>query len=225
MTGTSHTARTRSPLYFDAQEEISEVDGILFKGERLIITESMRKEMLQIVQESHMGMVRCKQLARDIMYWPDMNAQIEDIVSKCHICQTHHNQQPKEPMKPIKVSTAPWSVLAANLLNCNGVMYLVVIDYYSEFIEVEALKEDTKSEKVIERLTKMFAVHGIPDKLVMDNGLQFISYKFEQFGTNLHFTHVRTSPHHHKVNGMVERTNQKVRQALDRRHHPCMVKG
>ena len=90
-------------VYFDAQEEISEVDGILFKGERVIIPESMRKEMLQIVHESHMGMVRCKQLARDIMYWPGMNAQIEDIVSKCHICQTHRNQQPKEPMKPSEV--------------------------------------------------------------------------------------------------------------------------
>ena len=57
-------------VYFDAQEEISKVNGILFKGERVIIPESMRKEMLQIVHESHMGMVRCKQLARDIMYWP-----------------------------------------------------------------------------------------------------------------------------------------------------------
>ena len=136
----------------------------------MIIPESMQKEMLQIVHESHMGMVRCKQLARDIMYWPGMNAQIEDIVTKCHICQTYRNQQPKEPMKPREVPTAPWSILAADLLDCNGVMYLVVIDYYSEFIEVEALKEDTKSETVIERLTKMFAVHGIPDKLVTDNG-------------------------------------------------------
>ena len=127
-------------VYFDAQEEISEVDGILFKGERVIIPESMRKEMLQIVHESHMDMVRCKQLARDIMYWPGMNAQIEDIVLKCHICQTHRNQQPKEPMKPSEVPTAPWSILAADLLDCNGVMYLVVIDYFSEFIEVKHSK-------------------------------------------------------------------------------------
>ena len=134
-------------MYFEAHEEISEVDGILLKGEHVIIPESMRKEMLQIVHESHMGMVCGKQLVRDIMYWPGMNAQIEDIVSKCHICQTHCNQQPKEPMKPSEVPTAPWSILAADLLDCNGVMYLVVINYYFEFIEVEALREDTKSEK------------------------------------------------------------------------------
>ena len=134
------------------------------------------------------------------MYWPGVNPQIEDSVSKCHICQTHCIQQPKEPMKPSEVPTASWSILAADLLDCNGVMYLVVIDYYSEFIEVEALKEDTKSETVIVRLTKMFAVHGIPDKLVTDNGPQFISHKFKQFATNLHFTHVTTSPHHHKAN-------------------------
>ena len=116
----------------------------------MIIPESMRKEMLHIVHESQMGMVHCKQLARDIMYRPGMNGQIKDIVSKCHICQTHRNQQPKEPMKPSEVPTVPWSILAADLLDCNVVMYLVVIDYNSEFIEVEALKEDTKSEMVIE---------------------------------------------------------------------------
>ena len=114
-------------VYFDTQEEISKVDRILFKGERVIIPESMRKEMLQLMHESHMGMVHCKQLARDIMYWPGMNTQIEDIVSKCHICQTHRNQQPKEAMKSSEIPTAPWSILAADVLDCDGVMYLVVI--------------------------------------------------------------------------------------------------
>ena len=32
------------------------------------------------MHESHIGMVRCKQLAQDIMYWPGMNGQIKDIV-------------------------------------------------------------------------------------------------------------------------------------------------
>ena len=105
------------------------------------------------------------------MYWPGMNGQIEDILSKCHICQTHHNQQPKEPMKPntncaVEHFGSRSTRLQADLLDCNGVMYLVVIDYYSEFIEVEALKEDTKSKTIIERLTKRFAVHDIPYKVV-----------------------------------------------------------
>ena len=121
----------------------------------MIIPESMRKEMLQIVQESHMGMVHCKQLARDIMYWPGMNRQIEDIVYEMSYLSNTS-----------EVPTEPWSILAADHLDCNGVMYLIVIDYYFEFIEVKALKEDTKSQTVIEGLTKVFAVHGIPDKLL-----------------------------------------------------------
>ena len=94
-----------------------------------------------------MGMVSCKQLARDIMYWPGMNAQIEDIVSKCHICQTHRNQQPKEPMKPSEVPTAPWSILAADLLDCNGVMYLVVIDYFSSLLRSKHSKKTRKARR------------------------------------------------------------------------------
>ena len=42
----------------------------------------------------------------------------------------------------------------------------VLIDYYSEFIEVKELKEDTKSETVIKRFTKIFVIHGIRDNLV-----------------------------------------------------------
>ena len=49
-----------------------------------------------------------------------------------------------------------------------------------------------------------------------DNGPQFISHKFKQFATNLHFTHVTTSPHHHKANGMVERANQTIRHLIEK---------
>ena len=68
----------------------------------------------------------------------------------------------------------------------------------------------------MKRLTKMFVVHGIPDKLVTDNGPQFISHKFKQFAIDLHFSHVTTSPHNHKANGMVERANQTIRHLMEK---------
>ena len=38
--------------------------------------------MLERIHESHQGIVKCKQRARDILFWSGMSSQIEDKVSK-----------------------------------------------------------------------------------------------------------------------------------------------
>ena len=65
-----------------------------------------------------LGMVKCKQLACDIVHWPGMNAQIEKMVSKCSYCQENRRQQETEPLMPSTVPSRPWEVIAADLLDC-----------------------------------------------------------------------------------------------------------
>ena len=202
--------------YFDARDEIAVLDGIVFKGDRVVIPTSMRSDMLKIIHEGHLGMVRSKQLARDVIYWPGMNAQIEDTVSNCAICQSNRREQQKEPLMASEVPPGPWKVVAADLLSCVGSTFLVVVDYQSEFIEVEELKENTHSITVQEKLARIFGTHGKPDKLLTDNGPQFSSYSFREFADEWTFTHVTTSPYHHRANGMVERANQTVRHMLEK---------
>ena len=101
-----------------------------------------------------MGIVKCKQLAREILYWPGMNKQIEDTVSKCATCQQHRHYQVKEPLLSSEVPTMPWSIVAADLFECLGHQYLVVVNYYSEYIEVQKLETDTHSTSVIEAMSR-----------------------------------------------------------------------
>ena len=75
-----------------------------------------------------------------------MNTQIEETVNKYYICQSNLNQQTKEPMLPIKTPTGPWKAIAADLLNYVNSMFLVVVDYQTEFIEVEELKENITTQ-------------------------------------------------------------------------------
>lgn len=77
-------------------DEISHVDGLLFKGSKLIIPKSMQQKMVDIVPESHLGIVNRR--AREYMYWPGMATQIEDKVCKCHICAEVQIHYPKEPL-------------------------------------------------------------------------------------------------------------------------------
>ena len=116
---------------------------------------------------------------------------------------------------PSEVPSGPWEMIASDLVSVLGKMYLVTIDYYSEYIDVE-LVHSTSSGNIIEVLAKLFAVHGIPRKLLTDGGPQFSSHQFRTFAKDWNFQHVMTSPTHHQANGMVERANQTVRRMIEK---------
>ena len=58
-------------------------NGLVFTGERLVVPTSMRKEMLTQIHRSHIGIEGCLRRACEVLYWPLMNAEVKDLVSKC----------------------------------------------------------------------------------------------------------------------------------------------
>ena len=152
--------------YWNYRDEILCQDGILLKGTRVIIPATMRPEMLRIIHSSHLGIDKCKRRALDVIYWPGMSAQnlIEDMVSSCTICSRYQRSNPKEPLLPHSPVHPPWEKVGADLCVLDWRMYLVLVDYYSNFIEVDHVKETT-SNQVIKRCKSQFARHGIPDSV------------------------------------------------------------
>ena len=65
----------------------------------------------------------------------------------------------------------PWLKIGADLCSYEGKEYLIVVDYYSRWIEIIYWKESTSSF-VIGKLKNMFAKFGIPEVMVSDNGPQ-----------------------------------------------------
>ena len=196
--------------YYD---ELSFEDGLIFKGTRIIIPKCMQQEMLKTIHEPHLGIVKSKQLARDAIFWPGLACQIEDMVSRCSICQEHRNSPAAEPMIPHEIPDGAWQKVATDLFEYNGKKYLACVDYYSKYPEI-VLLQTTTSSAVISALKTMFARFGIPTELVSDNGPQFSSYQFKQFAEAWDFEHVTTSPRYPQANGQIERTVQTFKKLL-----------
>ena len=55
--------------------------------------------------------------------------------------------------------------------------------------------KSTSSAATIQELRQMFATYGIPEKLVSDNGPQFISKEFEIFLHGNGVRHIRCTPY------------------------------
>ena len=81
---------------------------------------------------------------------------------------------------------------------------LVVIDRYSRFPEVEVV-HSTKASAVIPKLDKMFAVHGIPDILISDNGPPFNGTDYKRYLETLGITPKFSTPLWPQGNAQAER--------------------
>ena len=71
--------------------DIYEADGILFHNKKVIVPMELRQDMLKRIHEGHLVMDNCKALARTTVYWPGMSRDIEDVVSRCVICNAINN--------------------------------------------------------------------------------------------------------------------------------------
>ena len=158
---------TNVQYFWNFRDKLSVYNDIIFKGERIVIPLSMRPEMLEKVHKSHLGIEKSRSRARDIMFRPKTSQDIENLISKCAVCQEKRNRNQKEPLHPHEVPTRPWSKLAADIFQFENEQYLFIVDYYSEFFEISKLS-DMKSSTVITHCKSQFSRHGIPDKFMSD---------------------------------------------------------
>ena len=94
--------------YWTHRDELSINEGLFMKGTQIVIPRVLRKDMLVKLHESHFGVEKTRNLAKDIMYWPGMSAQIENYVSKCGICLENRSSYQKESIIPSTISELPW---------------------------------------------------------------------------------------------------------------------
>lgn len=138
--------------YYKIKGDISILDDILLKDHQILIPRSLRSSILSKIHEGHLGMQRCKDLARQSVNWPNIYNDIENVVSNCEICMRHRNSKTKSEMIYHEIADVPWFKLGCDLFEFNGATYLLVVDYYSKYIEIELLNSGYNSFQVIRKL-------------------------------------------------------------------------
>ncbi|XP_031333730.1 uncharacterized protein K02A2.6-like [Photinus pyralis] len=187
-------------------EFIHVADGIVFKGDCIVIPSSLRKEMLAIIHEGHFGIDRCIKFAKNSLFWPNMSSDIKNIVSTCITCQQFSRNNSQLPLMPHEIKLVPWYKIGVDFMDVLDKKYLVCIDYFSKYIEIAVMQRGCTALLVIIELKSIFARHGIPVTLISDNGPPFGSNEFANFVKTWHINHVTASPHHAQSNGQVERS-------------------
>lgn len=82
-------------------------------------------------------------------------------------------------------------------------LILVVIDAHSKWVEAVPVPS-TSSAATIKVLRNHYAIHGIPELIVLDNGTSFTGNEFKELETRNGIRHHTTSPYHIATNGLAE---------------------
>ena len=191
--------------YEQVKGELSLYDGLLLRGQCMVIPQELQREMLERIHEGHQGKVKSRERANSAVWWPGLSRDISALIEACPVCTENRPAQRHEPLKPTKLPGRPWEKIACDLCEHKQKHYLVTYDYYSRWIDIKLL-QSTTSNAIIAKLKNVFSVHGIPDVLQSDNGPQFSASEFQSFANFYGFKHVTTSPYMPQANGGVERT-------------------
>ena len=127
----------------------------------------------------------------------------------------------KETLKQHEEGETAWSQVCVNFFEIKGRSYLVNVDDYSNFIEVDYLSTTT-TRQAITKLKGHFARYGIPVQIVTDSGSQFLLRKFKDFTRNWGIGHATSSLAHHKLNGKAEAA-VKITKIMMRKLKHCWV--
>ena len=127
---------------------------------------------------------------------------IIEMVQQCHVPSTQGTKAKNHYRHHIN-RTSHGSKLPIDQFSFSGMNYIVTMDYYSDYFEIDRLQVITSCSNV-KALKKHFARFGIPEEIIRDNGPNFVSQKFATFTNRWDIRHSTSSPNHSQGNGKAE---------------------
>lgn len=185
---------------------------------QVVVPSSLVPDVLQHLHggptSAHFSAERVWERARQTCYWPSMFKDIQQWCEQCVPCQTRRAPVPKRraPMGGSQ-ATRPFQRVAADILELpvtsKGNRYVLVVeDYFTKFVNLYALYNQT-AQSVAQCLFEDYVlVHGIPEMVHSDQGRQFEAEIVQRLCQLLGIKKTRTTPYNPKSDGMVERFNR-----------------
>lgn len=189
-----------------------------------VIPERLVPVVLTLVHDmpsaGHPGRERTLQAARKGYYWPTMRRDIENHVARCVTCAQHKGAvKGPAPILEYPLPERPWDVVSIDLLQLprsrNGSQYLLVcVDHFSRFVVLSPLEGKSAKGVAHALVTNLFCPYSTPRVLLSDNGTEFRNEILQGICAQYNIKHTFTVAYHPSSNGLVERANRKILEAL-----------
>ncbi|XP_064609484.1 uncharacterized protein K02A2.6-like [Liolophura sinensis] len=195
------------------------VESVVLRGTRLVIPAQLRHRVLQLAHEGHQGIVKIKLRLREKVLWPGIDKDITTCTEKCHACQLVGKSAVPEPVNPTTPPDNPWEELLLDILGPfpDGDYVVALVDNHLRYPELLVMRNVTIST-ITDWLDQVFARHGLPLKVTVDNRPQFTSPEFRENMENRGVTLRHVTSYWPQANGEIKTLNRTLLKAIRTSH-------
>lgn len=197
------------------------LDGVVVtKDNKAFVPRGMRQSLLNVAHSfpaaGHYNHVKTLHRLKQYWYWPTMDDDVRLHCKGCPTCQVNSpSNVPSFPLQKLPVAVKFNSRVHMDLLgplpdNEGDKYVMVLVDAYSKYLQLVSLPN-----KSMEQVSQAFydhwlSVFGIPNRLISDQGKEFVNSCFHFLEKQFGFVHRTTSPYHPMSNGQAETSVKEV---------------
>ena len=205
--------------YWQVRNELAIFDNMIIFNNRIVIPKSLQGSILNKIHAGHQGMVRCKALAKQSVYWCNINKDIENKVESCSKCLNTRKFPDKVVLKSHEVPSRPFEKIGVDILTVGGFKYQILVCYFSKWVEVTKFRAHPTSRCVIDHLKSVFCRFGFPDCLFSDRERIYKSKEVDDFCNEFNIQKKFSSSMYAQSNGQVERVIGHIKNLIKRCDH------
>ena len=191
----------------------------------LVVPRKMRADLLKLSHNDpssrHMGINRCVERLLQHYYWPGLTSEVQLWIAECELCSSRKTPvlPQKAPIKSIEVGR-PMELWAMDILGplpttARGNQYILVMsDHFTKWVEAVPIANQTAKTVAEAFVNEVVARHGVPCKILTDQGRNFEAEIMRQIFLLLGVEKLRTSAYHPQTDGQVERFNRTIKGIL-----------
>ena len=199
--------------YWGMRDDLYVVDGVPFKGRKMLIPSQLRAQVLEGLHAANQGVTGMLSNARTRFFWPGMDAAVRQLRDHCGQCNEQAPSQAPEPLIFTQPAEVPFEQTVTDLCKLEGHTFLIYADRFSGWVEVERLPGGT-FRHVKAPLLRWFGTYGVPEHISSDGGPPYNSLEFKKFTETWDITWRKSSAYFPQSNGRAEAAVKSAKRIL-----------
>ena len=197
--------------------QLSLMKGCILFQNRVVIPQTLQQLVLNQMHEGHPGITAMKSQARSLIWYPNMDRDITELVKACPSCQSIRSRPPQNNNIEWPIPPRPWSRVHIDHFFFENKTCFIAVDALSKYIECETVP-NTSVNATIDVLRTIFSRNGLCDVIVSDNASCFTAQAFKEFLINNGIQHITPPPYSPSSNGQAERGVRVVKDLLKKQN-------
>ena len=195
--------------YYHVRERLATSGGLVtyafdLNHLRIVIPGALRPQVTERLHAGHQGLDSMLRRARQAVYWPGIEGDLQHHRQSCTTCNTNAPSQPEEPLVLTPPPEYPFQQTVVDLCQIGGHTYLVYADRLTGWLEVAHMPDGATARATRDILRRYFGRWGAPEQLSLDGGTNLVAHEMMEFYERWRVTVRQSSAHYPQSNGRAE---------------------